>query len=162
MTAALLRTLIVMPALNEEEAVGDVVKEVFAKLPGVHVLVVDDGSTDQTAAVARGAGATVLSLPYNLGVGGAMRAGFKYARANGFDNVVQVDSDGQHDPSGVPELLATLEDVDLVLGARFAGEGDYVVKGPRKWAMIVLAGTISRLANTPDRKSTRLNSSHWE
>ena len=148
MTPSLARTLIVMPALNEEEAVGDVVREVFDKLPGVSVLVVDDGSKDDTAAVARAAGATVLSLPYNLGVGGAMRAGFKYAMANGFENVVQVDSDGQHDPAGVPVLLETLAEVDLVLGARFAGEGDYTVRGPRKWAMVVLASVISRLAKT--------------
>ncbi|MDJ0350964.1 glycosyltransferase family 2 protein [Cryobacterium sp. PH29-G1] len=148
MTSSLKATLIVMPALNEEESVAAVVTEVFTKLPGVSVLVVDDGSTDQTVVKARSAGATVISLPFNLGVGGAMRAGFKYALIHGFENVVQVDSDGQHDPSGVPELLAGLETADLVLGARFAGEGDYLVTGPRKWAMLVLARIISRLALT--------------
>lgn len=149
MTIALTDTLIVMPALNEEESVGAVVAEVFSKLPGVSVLVVDDGSTDRTVARARDAGATVISLPFNLGVGGAMRLGFKYALAHGFSNVVQVDSDGQHDPSGVPQLLHELETMDLVLGARFAGEGDYSVRGPRRWAMIVLARIISALAGTP-------------
>jgi glycosyltransferase involved in cell wall biosynthesis len=145
---ALERTLIVMPALNEEEAIGSVIAEVHDKLPGVHVLVVDDGSTDSTAAIARDAGATVLSLPFNLGVGGAMRAGFRFALAHGFDNVVQVDSDGQHDPVGVPALVDGLAEADIVLGARFAGEGEYTVRGPRKWAMVVLAGVISRLART--------------
>lgn len=148
MTTTLQHTLIVMPALNEEESVADVVREVYSKLPGVSVLVVDDGSTDQTASRARAAGAAVLSLPFNLGVGGAMRAGFKYALFHGFHNVVQVDSDGQHDPSGVPQLLEALTKADLVLGARFAGEGDYTVGGPRRWAMVVLATIISSLAHT--------------
>ena len=148
MTTTLQHTLIVMPALNEEESVADVVREVYSKLPGVSVLVVDDGSTDQTATHARAAGAAVLSLPFNLGVGGAMRAGFKYALFHGFHNVVQVDSDGQHDPSGVPQLLEALTHADLVLGARFAGEGDYTVGGPRRWAMVVLAAIISSLAHT--------------
>lgn len=141
-------TLIVMPALNEEAAVGDVVREVTSTLPGISVLVVDDGSIDDTARVAEAAGAKVLRLPFNLGVGGAMRAGFKYALAFGYRNVVQVDSDGQHNPADVPRLLAVLEDHDLVMGARFAGVGDYAVRGPRHWAMVVLSGVLSSLAHT--------------
>ncbi len=142
------QTLIVMPAFNEEAAVGDVIREVFAKLPGVSVLVVDDGSADATTEVAREAGALVATLPYNLGVGGAMRLGFRYALESGFANVVQVDADGQHDPSGVPGLLAQLGEFDIVMGARFAGEGDYEVRGPRAWAMKVLASMLSRTAKT--------------
>jgi glycosyltransferase involved in cell wall biosynthesis len=142
-------TLIVMPAFNEEEAVGDVVREVLTTLPGVHCLVISDGSTDRTQAVAEAAGATVLVLPFNLGVGGAMRLGFKYAVEHGFANVVQLDSDGQHDPRSVPELIARLDSADIVIGARFAGEGDYSVGGPRKWAMKVLAVALSRIAKTP-------------
>jgi len=142
-------TLIVMPAFNEEEAVGDVVREVLTTLPGVHCLVISDGSTDNTRAVAEDAGATVLVLPFNLGVGGAMRLGFKYAVEHGFANVVQLDSDGQHDPRSVPELIAHLDSADIVIGARFAGEGDYSVGGPRKWAMKVLAVALSRIARTP-------------
>ena len=148
MTSPLEHTLIVMPALNEEEAVGRVVDEVFAKLPGVHVVVVDDGSTDRTAEVARSAGATVIDLPFNLGVGGAMRVGFKYALGRGYKYVVQVDSDGQHDPANVPELLAALDSADIVLGARFAGKGEYEARGPRRWAMSALAASLSRLAGT--------------
>ena len=142
------RTLIVMPAFNEQASVGDVVREVHEKLPGVAVLVVDDGSADATTRVASEAGALVATLPFNLGVGGAMRVGFRYALENGFDAVVQVDSDGQHDPAGVPALLADLDSADLVLGARFAGEGDYSVRGPRQWAMKVLAAVLSRTAGT--------------
>lgn len=142
------RTLIVMPALNEQASVGSVVAEVLATLPGVGCLVVDDGSTDTTGTVARAAGAQVATLPFNLGVGGAMRLGFKYALDHGYDNVVQIDSDGQHDPRNVPALLAALDGADLVIGARFAGEGDYTVRGPRRWAMWILAKILSRTART--------------
>ena len=142
------KTLIVMPAFNEQDSVGNVVREVLTQLPGVSVLVVDDGSTDATSRLAADAGALVATLPFNLGVGGAMRTGFRYAVQNGFDNVVQIDSDGQHDPSSVPALLQALDTADLVIGARFAGEGDYSVSGPRQWAMVVLASILSRAAQT--------------
>ena len=149
MPSGLEKTLIVMPAFNEEASVRAVVLEVREKLLGVAVLVVDDGSRDRTADEARAGGALVATLPFNLGVGGAMRTGFRYARENGFENVVQIDSDGQHDPSSVPALLAALDEgADLVLGARFAGEGDYHVRGPRRWAMMILAGVLSRTAGT--------------
>jgi glycosyltransferase involved in cell wall biosynthesis len=148
MSSALERTLIVMPAFNEEEAVGDVVREVFAKLPGVACLVVDDGSMDRTSQVAAAAGATVAVLPFNMGVGGAMRLGFKYALVHGFDYVVQIDSDGQHDPAGVPEMLNELQNYDLVIGARFAGTGDYEARGPRRWAMDLLSAILSRTTKT--------------
>jgi glycosyltransferase involved in cell wall biosynthesis len=143
------QTLVVMPALNEEESIGEVIDEVFAALPGVHCLVVDDGSHDRTAAIAERSGAQVVSLPFNLGVGGAMRVGFKYAIANGFLNVVQIDSDGQHDPTSVPALVAALDGADLVLGARFAGQGNYSVRGPRRWAMRTLARILSAIAKAP-------------
>jgi len=142
------QTLVVMPAFNEEASVADVVGEVKAKVPGVDVLVVDDGSKDATSARARAAGAMVATLPFNLGVGGAMRVGFRYALEHGYQNVVQIDSDGQHDPAGVPALLAELEGADLVLGARFAGQGDYAVRGPRQWAMVSLAAILSRTSRT--------------
>ena len=142
------RTLIVMPAFNEVESVGDVVREVLTTLPGIAVLVVDDGSRDATSREARASGALVATLPFNLGVGGAMRVGFRYAIENGFDNVIQIDSDGQHDPQSVPSLLKALESADLVLGARFAGEGEYRVRGPRQWAMRSLAGVLSRTSRT--------------
>lgn len=138
-----------MPALNEEASIADVVREVRSSLPECVCLVVDDGSSDRTAELASYAGAVVARLPFNLGVGGAMRFGFRHARAHGFDSVVQIDADGQHDPSAVRALLAGLADADLVIGARFAGTGDYRVRGPRRWAMRLLANVISRLARTP-------------
>ncbi|SCG49668.1 Glycosyltransferase involved in cell wall bisynthesis [Micromonospora echinaurantiaca] len=142
------RVLIIIPALNESGSIADVVGEVRGELPGVDVLVVDDGSTDRTAAVAAAAGARVAQLPYNLGVGGAMRLGYRYARDHGYDVAIQIDADGQHDPRYVPKLVDLLDDNDLVIGARFAGEGDYSVRGPRRWAMVMLSVVLSRVART--------------
>ncbi|MEU7021821.1 glycosyltransferase family 2 protein [Streptomyces sp. NPDC046203] len=143
------RVLIIMPAWNEADGVADVIKEVHTTLPGADILVVDDGSGDDTAAVARRAGATVMRLPYNLGVGGAMRAGYRYASDRSYDVTVQVDADGQHDPRDVPELIERLDaGADLVVGARFAGTGAYDARGPRRWAMLVLAFWLSRMSKT--------------
>src|SRR5690242_10319204 len=99
------RVLIVMPAFNEERCVEKVVTEVVAHVSGATVLVVDDGSKDATAERARVAGAVVARLAVNLGVGAAMRTGFRYAVRHGYDIVVQVDADGQHDPNDVLELI---------------------------------------------------------
>jgi glycosyltransferase involved in cell wall biosynthesis len=144
-----LRGLVVIPAWNEEASIVAVVQEVRAVLPDLDVLVVDDGSTDLTGPKARGAGALVARLPYNLGVGGAMRLGFRYALDHDYDTVVQIDADGQHDPAFVPQLLERIaEGADLVIGARFAGVGDYRVRGPRRWAMSLLSRVLSRRAGT--------------
>ncbi|MFI7549063.1 glycosyltransferase family 2 protein [Micromonospora sediminimaris] len=142
------RLLIIIPAFNEAASIGDVVGEIRGELPAADVLVVDDGSTDHTAAVAITAGARVARLPYNLGVGGAMRLGYRYAHDHDYDAAVQVDADGQHDPRYVPKLVDLLGDHDLVIGARFAGEGEYTVRGPRRWAMVVLSLVLSGLAGT--------------
>jgi glycosyltransferase involved in cell wall biosynthesis len=143
------RVLVILPALNEAEAIGKVVAEVRAELPAVDVLVVDDGSTDETAAAAAAAGATVTTLPYNLGVGGARRLGYRYAATHDYDVAVQIDADGQHDPRYINDLVVGLESADLVIGARFAGVGEYRIRGPRRWAASLLSVTLSRLAGTP-------------
>ncbi|HWD02287.1 MAG TPA: glycosyltransferase family 2 protein [Amycolatopsis sp.] len=141
------RVLIVMPALNEQASVGSVIGQIKSSLPDTDVLVVDDGSADNTARLARAAGADVARLAVNLGVGGAMRTGFRYAAARGYDVVVQVDADGQHDPDEVGALLAELENgADIAIGSRFAGKGSYRAVGPRKYAMVVLSFVFSRLA----------------
>jgi glycosyltransferase involved in cell wall biosynthesis len=143
------RLLVVVPAWNEEACVASTVHEIRAAVPAADIVVVDDGSTDRTARQARFAGADVIQLPYNLGVGGAMRAGFRYGIRHDYDAVVQVDADGQHDPREIPVLLDALRDADVVVGARFADPGDpYRVRGPRRWAMTVLARTLSRLTGT--------------
>ncbi|MFI5561919.1 glycosyltransferase family 2 protein [Amycolatopsis japonica] len=137
-----------MPALNEQASVGAVISQVKQSLPGMDVLVVDDGSSDDTAKLARAAGAEVARLAVNLGVGGAMRTGFRYAAARGYDVVVQVDADGQHDPDEVAALLDALDDADIAIGSRFAGKGSYKASGPRKYAMVVLSVVFSRLGKT--------------
>ncbi len=142
------RVLIVMPALNEQATVGAVIAQVKQSLPGMDVLVVDDGSSDDTAKLARAAGAEVARLSVNLGVGGAMRTGFRYAAARGYDVVVQVDADGQHDPDEVAALLDALDEADIAIGSRFAGKGSYKASGPRKYAMVVLSFVFSRLGKT--------------
>jgi glycosyltransferase involved in cell wall biosynthesis len=142
------RVLVILPAWNEAESIATVLAEIQQKLPGVDTLVVDDGSADYTARVAAEAGARVLRLPYNLGVGGAMRLGYRYAYEQDYDIALQVDADGQHDPGYVPALVRALDSADLVIGARFAGEGDYQVHGPRRWAMGLLSGVLSRIART--------------
>ncbi len=141
----------IVPAWNEREALPGVLAELARELPEADVLVVSDGSTDGTAAVARAQGtAMVLDLPLNLGVGGAMRAGYRFAAREGYGAAVQVDADGQHDPADVRRVVGALRDADadVVIGARFAGVGTYQVRGPRRWAMSVLSGVLSRIAGT--------------
>jgi glycosyltransferase involved in cell wall biosynthesis len=142
------RVLVIVPAWNEAESIAGVVAEIQDALAFVDVLVVDDGSSDGTARVAGEAGAVTVTLPYNLGVGGAMRLGYKYARDRGYDIAVQVDADGQHDPAYIPKLIDGLAGSSLVIGARFAGEGEYAVRGPRRWAMSMLSWVLSRMART--------------
>lgn len=142
------RTLVLVPAWNESRNVGTTVREIRAASPQYDVVVIDDGSSDDTAEVARDAGATVLALPFNLGVGGAMRAGFTYANRRGYARAIQVDADGQHNPSDIEKVLEGLQHADISIGARFADTGDYAVRGPRRWAMIVLARFVSRVART--------------
>ncbi|WP_307796644.1 glycosyltransferase family 2 protein [Actinomadura barringtoniae] len=138
-----------IPALNEERAITGVLHELALCCPDADVLVVDDGSSDGTGAAAEALGVPVVRLPFNLGVGGAMRAGYRHALRHRYRAVVQVDADGQHDASYIPRLVAELGSADLVIGARFAGEGRYSAgRGPRRWAMSMLAAVLSRLAGT--------------
>ena len=143
------RVLVVVPAWNEETCVTDTINEIRAAAPYVDIVVVDDGSVDRTARRAREAGADVIELSYNLGVGGAMRAGFRYAERREYDTVIQVDADGQHDPNEIKRLLDKLaEGNDVVIGARFADRGDYKVRGPRRWAMVLIARVLSWITGT--------------
>ncbi|KIC59562.1 glycosyl transferase family 2 [Microbacterium sp. AG790] len=140
--------LVIVPAWNEDRNVGTTVREILSADARYHVAVIDDGSTDDTARVAAEAGATVLSLPFNLGVGGAMRTGFTYALREGYSRAIQVDADGQHNPVDIERVLAGLQRADISIGARFSDLGDYAVRGPRKWAMRFLASVLSRVAKT--------------
>ncbi|MEN2738060.1 glycosyltransferase family 2 protein [Microbacterium sp. X-17] len=146
MTAASERVLVIIPAWNEAANVAHTVTAVLAADPFYDVVVVDDGSTDDTVAIARDAGALVLPLPFNLGVGGAMRTGFSFALRRGYARAIQVDADGQHNPQDIARVLDGLRDADISIGARFAEVGDYEVRGPRRWAMVFLASVVSRVA----------------
>lgn len=140
-------TLVIIPAFNEEEALPGVLAE-LRKRPGLDVIVVDDGSVDRTAAVAAAQGVPVLSLPFNLGIGGALRTGFLYAVRHGYGRAVQFDGDGQHDPDEIPALLGALEDgADMVVGSRFAGKSaSYTVSRVRARAMGLLRFTMKTLS----------------
>lgn len=140
----------VIPAWNEEEALPGVLRELAELTPDVDVLVVNDGSSDGTSLVAHSSRAQVLDLPLNLGVGGAMRAGYKFALRNNYDVAIQLDADGQHDPASIGSLLARMSETssDVVIGARFAGVGDYVARGPRMWSMRLLSFVLSRVTGT--------------
>jgi glycosyltransferase involved in cell wall biosynthesis len=149
------RVLVIVPALNEEGSVGAVVAATRAL--GFDVCVVDDGSTDGTSACARAAGATVLRVPLNLGIGGALRCGFRWALAQGYDVVVQLDADGQHDPSEVGALVERLRaaDADMVIGSRFVeGAGTYQVRRARRLAMALLARRAAKITRTYIADST--------
>lgn len=141
------RVLIVIPALNEEASIGGVLREI-RRYRSDPILVVSDGSTDATASVASRGGATVLELPFNVGVGGALRLGFRYAAAHGFSTVVQVDADGQHDPGGIHALLEArvCRGADLVVGSRFHPGSRYVVGPTRRGTMRLLGALLSRIA----------------
>ena len=139
------RVLIAIPAWNEEDSIAEVIAKVRVHRPDADVLVVDDGSTDQTALVAESAGATVVSLPFNVGVRGAMRTAFLFARREGYGALAQVDADGQHDPADLDRVLEGLASADVVVGTRFHPESMYFVGGPRRWAMILLSKSLTRM-----------------
>jgi hypothetical protein len=138
--------LAVVPALDEEATIGAVIAEIRQAEPEIAIVVVDDGSADRTVEIARIAGAIVLELPFNLGIGGAVQTGFRYALQEGFDIVIQVDADGQHDPAELARLLPPLleERADVVIGSRFADrETEVHAAAPRRLAMHAFAVVIS-------------------
>lgn len=120
--------LVIVPAFNEEGAVGEVVRSIHAEMPGTPVLVIDDCSTDATQSVARAAGAQVLPLPHHLGLGGCVQAGYRLAFELGYQYVIRVDGDGQHDPADIPRLYEALcsSGCEMVIGSRFMeGQGKH-------------------------------------
>jgi glycosyltransferase involved in cell wall biosynthesis len=142
------RLVAVVPAWNEEEAIGRVVDEIRGFDPTVDIVVVDDASSDGTAAVAERHGATVLRLPFNVGIGGAVQTGIRYAREEGYDVAVRLDGDGQHDASEIGKLLAPLRsgDADLVIGSRFVDPGGtYRPPFARRMGIRVFARLVSVL-----------------
>jgi len=140
-----LRRIVLVPAYNEEHSLARVIGEIRAYDPELAIMVVDDGSTDRTSQVARAEGARVLRLPFNVGIGGAVQTGYQYALENGFDIAIQVDGDGQHDPSEIKRLLEPILDgrADMVVGTRFAEGGGYRGTKLRRVGIHLFAGIVS-------------------
>jgi glycosyltransferase involved in cell wall biosynthesis len=150
------KLLILIPAFNEEGAVASVVKEVHDAMGPVPVVVVDDCSEDGTRAAAEGAGARVLPLPYHLGLGGCVQAGYRLAFELGYDYVIRVDGDGQHDPREIPKILEALqrEKCEMVIGSRFMN-GDGAHSGPlRAFGIVFFRAMLRPILGKPVRDPT--------
>ena len=142
------RIVAIVPAFNEAGAIGGVVDATRASNPLFDVVVVDDGSRDDTAAIARSRGAAVVTLPFNLGIGGAVQTGFQYALQRGYEVAVRLDGDGQHDPAELQNLLGPIErgEADIVTGSRFVnGSGGYRPPLARRIGIIWFARIVSLL-----------------
>lgn len=141
------KTLVVIPAFNEEGSIKRVIEGVRVTLPQSAILVVNDGSTDLTSEIAKAKGAIVLDLPFNLGIGGAMQAGFRYAFEKGYDIAVQVDADGQHDAKEIPRLLLPLAEkkADMVIGSRFLGGSEFKSSMMRRVGISIFSHVISMI-----------------
>jgi hypothetical protein len=142
------RRIAIVPAFNEAANIGRVVDELRAFDGGFDVVVVSDGSTDATVEVARAHGAHVVRLPFNLGIGGAVQTGFRYAWENGYDVAVRCDGDGQHDPNELPKVLGPVVagEADIVVGSRFTGAAGYRSSAARRVGIRLLATVVSLIA----------------
>jgi len=142
------RASLLIPAFNEGSRIASVIQGVRERHPFLEIIVVDDGSCDDTRSRATKAGARVISHPFNLGYGVALQTGYRYALREGYDALVQMDGDGQHDPSSVDLLLRMVErgEADLVIGSRFLASGELEhgdsASGPPAWP--AYRGTLAR------------------
>jgi glycosyltransferase involved in cell wall biosynthesis len=146
------RKLAIVPAYNEQGSVASVVRDLHEHAPDFDVVVVDDGSTDGTSAEARNAGAKVVRMPFNLGIGGTVQAGYQYALEHDYEYAIQVDGDGQHDPREIRKLLAHLRthpDIDMVTGSRFLGEGEFRSSRSRRLGIRLFAKVLSLVTGQP-------------
>jgi hypothetical protein len=150
------RLLILIPAFNEEGAVAGVVAEVRAAVPGTAILVVDDCSLDGTRSQAYAAGAQVLSLPHHLGLGGCVQAGYRLAFELGYDYVIRVDGDGQHDPRDIPVVLQALEqgDCEMVIGSRFVDDNGTHTNWVRAAGIVFFRAVLRPILGRPVRDPT--------
>lgn len=143
-----MKTLIIIPAYNEESSIGNVIEDIRVHSGDTDILVIDDGSSDATAQAARSRGIRVVSLAYNLGIGGAMQTGYKYAERKGYDIAIQFDADGQHRADQLAALVrpAVEGDADMVIGSRFLGEKIYHSSFARLLGIKILSRAISFLS----------------
>ena len=151
-----MKILIIVPAYNEEASLPGVIRDLSENMPSADVLVVNDGSRDATELVARKLGVMVLDLPFNLGIGGAVQAGYLYAERNGYDVAVQFDGDGQHLAGEIKKLLEPLEAnrADLVVGSRFMTAGGYKAPVFRKMGIAIFSFVLSSIMGTTVTDST--------
>jgi glycosyltransferase involved in cell wall biosynthesis len=135
------KLLIAIPARNEEEKIADVITSLASLYPSTPILVVNDASTDATAAiVSQFSSVKLIHLPFWMGYGGALQAAYKYALRNGFDAIVQMDADGQHEPRSVGALIENIDHADIVVGSRFLAKGDYKMSAFRRLGCHLLTG----------------------
>jgi glycosyltransferase involved in cell wall biosynthesis len=139
------KVCIIIPAYNEEKSIAQVIRRIFHVHPEFTVLVVNDGSSDRTAEVAKAAGADVVTLPQNLGIGGAVQTGYLYCDRKGFDVAVQVDADGQHKPEELDKIIQPILDgqADMVLGSRWVEKTGYKSSRSRRAGILILASLVS-------------------
>jgi glycosyltransferase involved in cell wall biosynthesis len=151
-----MKTLIIVPAYNEEESLPGVIRDLRENIGFADILVVNDGSRDATARTAQEMDVSVLSLPFNLGIGGAMQAGYLYAREGGYDVAVQFDGDGQHLAKEIEKLLRPVQEgrADLVVGSRFLNQGKYNTTAFRKIGIWIFSSVLSRILGMPVTDST--------
>ena len=151
-----MKTLIIVPAYNEEESLPGVIRDLRENIHFADILVVNDGSRDATARTAEEMGVAVVSLPFNLGIGGAMQAGYLYAEQGGYDIAVQFDGDGQHLAGEIGKLLRRLNEgsADLVVGSRFLKRGRYNASVFRKIGIWIFSAVLSRILGMPVTDST--------
>jgi hypothetical protein len=150
------KTLIIIPAYNEEESLPGVIHDLREHVPTADALVVNDGSRDKTSQIARSLGVAVLDLPFNLGIGGAVQAGYRYAERNAYDVAVQFDGDGQHLAGEINKLLEPLISgrADLVVGSRFLNPGVYRAPFFRRIGIGIFSVVLSRILGTRITDST--------
>jgi glycosyltransferase involved in cell wall biosynthesis len=139
------RVLVIIPAYNEEGSIASVIQRIRAVSDKFDVVVINDGSRDDTVRVARAAGATaVIDLPFNLGIGGAMQTGYVYAHKNGYDIALQIDADGQHNPYDIPQVIEPIlnGEVNFVIGSRYVEKTTYRSSAARRAGMIIFSNMI--------------------
>jgi len=143
------KTLVIIPALNEEESIARVIGQIKDSAPWADVAVINDGSTDKTGAIAESCGAIVLHMPYNVGIGAGMQTGFIYAARHGYEVAVQTDGDGQHSPQEIPTLVQALSEgnADVVIGTRYLEDRGYVTPWQRRIGILILAKILSSVTS---------------
>lgn len=149
-------TLVIIPAYNEENSIAHVIRAIHQHVPDADIVVVNDGSRDRTAEVAAQAGAIVLNMPFNVGIGGGMQTGYLYAHKNGYQYAVQIDADGQHDPADLPRLLKHAKEGggDMILGSRYVARTQYKSTFMRRVGMIFFSGLVTWFAGQPVKDTT--------